>query len=371
MHQTEHQKSAPMKDEDNEEFESIKEEQEEYFITVGKLHIEEQQRPLIKVEEVPLYVKEEGIDVPMCTVEPLRSEDECPSGASSGAEPLSCSSSTASFPAENLMAPPSVNRDATSHLQFCFRKYLGHNGQESVESKEAELPQIKVEEPEFPQDREREEQFKIKKEKEDVTWSPGESLKRQDDLGRASRKPEPSNTSTWPQIKEEEPEFPQQHKREEQHLIKMEEDVIQSPGSDGLLYEYDDNEGLQKNPSGDKLCKCSLCGKTFGKMSTLKRHMAIHTGDHGDTSSLARQKLQGLLNKNMRIRMTDGRTLVGLFLCTDRDCNVILGSAQEFLKSADTFSQTEPRVLGLAMIPGHHVVSIEAEADILDDAVRH
>ncbi|XP_077444527.1 N-alpha-acetyltransferase 38, NatC auxiliary subunit-like isoform X6 [Stigmatopora argus] len=83
------------------------------------------------------------------------------------------------------------------------------------------------------------------------------------------------------------------------------------------------------------------------------------------------QKLQGLLNKNMRIRMTDSRTLVGLFLCTDRDCNVILGSVQEFLKSADTFSQTEPRVLGLAMIPGHHVVSIEAEADILDDAVRH
>ncbi|XP_077444762.1 uncharacterized protein LOC144065634 [Stigmatopora argus] len=118
MHQTEHQKSAPMKDEDNEEFESIKEEQEEYFITVWKLHIEEHQRPLIKVEEVPLDVKEEGIDVPMCTVEPLRSEDEGPSGASSGAVPLSCSNSTASFPAENLMAPPPVNRDVTSHLQF-------------------------------------------------------------------------------------------------------------------------------------------------------------------------------------------------------------------------------------------------------------
>ncbi|XP_037116718.1 N-alpha-acetyltransferase 38, NatC auxiliary subunit [Syngnathus acus] len=85
------------------------------------------------------------------------------------------------------------------------------------------------------------------------------------------------------------------------------------------------------------------------------------------SASQARQKLQGLLNKNMRIRMTDGRTLVGLFLCTDRDCNIILGSAQEFLKSKDTFSRGEPRVLGLAMIPGHHVVSIEAEADILDD----
>lgn len=52
--------------------------------------------------------------------------------------------------------------------------------------------------------------------------------------------------------------------------------------------------------------------------------------------SLARCKLENLLNKSMRIRMTDGRTLVGLFLCTDRDCNVILGSAQEFLKSTGT-----------------------------------
>ncbi|KAM9827320.1 N-alpha-acetyltransferase 38, NatC auxiliary subunit [Neosynchiropus ocellatus] len=85
------------------------------------------------------------------------------------------------------------------------------------------------------------------------------------------------------------------------------------------------------------------------------------------SSFQVRHKLEGLLNKNMRIRMTDGRTLVGLFLCTDRDCNVILGSAQEFLKSTDTFSQGEPRVLGLAMIPGHHVVSIEVEADSLED----
>ncbi|XP_069776238.1 N-alpha-acetyltransferase 38, NatC auxiliary subunit isoform X2 [Narcine bancroftii] len=48
--------------------------------------------------------------------------------------------------------------------------------------------------------------------------------------------------------------------------------------------------------------------------------------------SHARCMLESLLNRSMRIRMTDGRTLVGLFLCTDRDCNVILGSAQEYLK---------------------------------------
>ncbi|OXB51439.1 UNVERIFIED_CONTAM: hypothetical protein H355_004508 [Colinus virginianus] len=65
--------------------------------------------------------------------------------------------------------------------------------------------------------------------------------------------------------------------------------------------------------------------------------------------------------------MSDGRTLVGAFLCTDRDANIILGSAQEFLKAAgllsspDAFPGSEPRVLGLAMVPGHHIVSIEVE----------
>uniref|UniRef100_V9LD89 LSM domain-containing protein 1 n=1 Tax=Callorhinchus milii TaxID=7868 RepID=V9LD89_CALMI len=85
--------------------------------------------------------------------------------------------------------------------------------------------------------------------------------------------------------------------------------------------------------------------------------------DNGTMYPHSRQMLEGLLNKSMRIRMTDGRTLIGLFLCTDRDCNVILGSAQEYLKPTDSLAQGEPRVLGLAMIPGHHIVSIDVEMD--------
>uniref|UniRef100_A0A4X1V5R0 Sm domain-containing protein n=2 Tax=Sus scrofa TaxID=9823 RepID=A0A4X1V5R0_PIG len=89
-------------------------------------------------------------------------------------------------------------------------------------------------------------------------------------------------------------------------------------------------------------------------------------GEREDSpSARARQQLEALLNKTMRIRMTDGRTLVGCFLCTDRDCNVILGSAQEFLKPSDSFSAGEPRVLGLAMVPGHHIVSIEVQRESL------
>lgn len=75
------------------------------------------------------------------------------------------------------------------------------------------------------------------------------------------------------------------------------------------------------------------------------------------------RRLAALLNRSLRVRMSDGRTLVGTFLCTDRDANIILGSAQEFLKAADAFPGSEPRVLGLAMVPGHHIVSIEVERD--------
>merc|ERR1712071_165391 len=35
--------------------------------------------------------------------------------------------------------------------------------------------------------------------------------------------------------------------------------------------------------------------------------------------------------------MTDGRTLIGQFLCTDRDCNIILGSCYEYAPHAAAF----------------------------------
>ncbi|KAG8194626.1 hypothetical protein JTE90_003103 [Oedothorax gibbosus] len=76
-----------------------------------------------------------------------------------------------------------------------------------------------------------------------------------------------------------------------------------------------------------------------------------------------RQQLESWLNKNMKIQMTDGRVLIGIFLCTDRDRNVILGSCAEYLQIENEESVEEPRVLGLAMVPGHHIVSIEVDSD--------
>lgn len=39
-------------------------------------------------------------------------------------------------------------------------------------------------------------------------------------------------------------------------------------------------------------------------------------------------KLMKWLNMNFRVEITDGRVLIGVFLCTDRDANVILGKIE-------------------------------------------
>ncbi|CAD0197772.1 unnamed protein product [Chrysodeixis includens] len=73
-----------------------------------------------------------------------------------------------------------------------------------------------------------------------------------------------------------------------------------------------------------------------------------------------KSKLRKWLNMNFRIEMTDGRVLIGVFLCTDRDANVILGACSEYLKGVDGETE-EPRVLGLVMVPGRHIVSIQLD----------
>lgn len=71
--------------------------------------------------------------------------------------------------------------------------------------------------------------------------------------------------------------------------------------------------------------------------------------------------------------MSDGRTLIGVFLCTDRDANIILGSCSEYLpdeptNSAECCASEEPRMLGLVMVPGRHIISIHIDNNELDDS---
>ncbi|XP_077597950.1 uncharacterized protein LOC144213384 isoform X7 [Stigmatopora nigra] len=211
-HGPECQKSTPMVEKENEEFAHIKHEQEEHFINVGKLHIEEEQHLLFKEEDDPPYVEEEDVDIQKGNLESLN-EYAGPAEASRRVERPSGSSSKTSFQAGYFMAPPPDSHDSTSHLQFCFAKYLTPEWQvpaSVVVKEELELPQITPEEPGPSQLQEKKEHFAIKKE-EDVNRS-----------------------------------------------IDT-DDVSHSP------YD-DDEEDHNKVGRDDKLWNCSHCGKTFGQI---------------------------------------------------------------------------------------------------------
>ena len=75
---------------------------------------------------------------------------------------------------------------------------------------------------------------------------------------------------------------------------------------------------------------CSLEPSNSLSKTTQVETTATTTATTTSTTD-GKQRLRRLLNRNMKITMTDGRTLIGMFLCTDRSCNVILGSCQEYL----------------------------------------
>jgi len=69
--------------------------------------------------------------------------------------------------------------------------------------------------------------------------------------------------------------------------------------------------------------------------------------------------LQSWINKCIKIEMTDGRFIMGVFLCTDKSSNVIIGNCTEYTRDPDSHPDLEePRMLGLAMVPGHHIVKL-------------
>jgi len=76
--------------------------------------------------------------------------------------------------------------------------------------------------------------------------------------------------------------------------------------------------------------------------------------------------IKSLINKMLKIKISDGRVLVGSLLCTDKGENLIIGSAAEYWGDQNT---GDARMLGLVMIPGKHIVSVAA--DMMDPEVKN
>ncbi|OJJ02444.1 hypothetical protein ASPVEDRAFT_132177 [Aspergillus versicolor CBS 583.65] len=93
--------------------------------------------------------------------------------------------------------------------------------------------------------------------------------------------------------------------------------------------------------------------------------------------------LESLIGQTLRVHATDSRVFVGVFKCTDADRNVILANTHEYrhptpaaVRDAAAALNTAPespeesqklklnmtsRFIGLVVVPGQHITSIELE----------
>lgn len=95
---------------------------------------------------------------------------------------------------------------------------------------------------------------------------------------------------------------------------------------------------------------------TFPASTRFQEQKFMHKEEVAQETNPSRKKLKSWLNNTIRIKMSDGRILIGMFVCTDADANVILGLTSEFTENGG-----EERVLGLVMVPGRYIVSIEID----------
>ena len=83
------------------------------------------------------------------------------------------------------------------------------------------------------------------------------------------------------------------------------------------------------------------------------RYKATHA------SARASQSIaQIFLNKQVLVKISDGRYFQGQFICVDHQCNTILQGAHSY----SDLSGRGKRWFGMVMIPGKHLVDISVKA---------
>jgi small nuclear ribonucleoprotein (snRNP)-like protein len=90
-----------------------------------------------------------------------------------------------------------------------------------------------------------------------------------------------------------------------------------------------------------------------------------------NSSPASSHLLQSLLYSTLRIKIRDNRTFIGQFICVDKQQNIVLAQAEEFLEPEEERIRGSPisrgplggREMGMVTISGKDVVKIEAEEE--------
>lgn len=78
-------------------------------------------------------------------------------------------------------------------------------------------------------------------------------------------------------------------------------------------------------------------------------------------------KIESWIGKKCKVTLVDKRILIGQFICTDSDSNIILEGCAEYTER-DVLKNLEPKMIGLALILAEHIVGVFIEDDTYRDS---
>ncbi|KAH8245272.1 hypothetical protein KR032_007684, partial [Drosophila birchii] len=89
-------------------------------------------------------------------------------------------------------------------------------------------------------------------------------------------------------------------------------------------------------------------------LTNIPNFLLMKFGDSVPSTTQGRSSLQQWLGRPMRLKITDGRILVGLFACTDRDVNILMTNCKSYCEKEGEDSQ----YMGTVLVASKHIVSI-------------
>lgn len=81
----------------------------------------------------------------------------------------------------------------------------------------------------------------------------------------------------------------------------------------------------------------------------------------------AKEFLRRLCDQEIAVHVTDGRSYIGRFCCTDRSANLVLSSCIEYPAPTDATYECLQRNLTAVVIPGQHITKIECSRNLLSE----
>ena len=125
-----------------------------------------------------------------------------------------------------------------------------------------------------------------------------------------------------------------------------------APAAEGVEPEPEpETEPEVRTPShSPAFYSCFACGLYVSSLTPF-------CSSQPEPESAVVQQLRSMLNKRLRVKVTDGRVLTGQFYCYDNLRNIMLSEAKEAANETDT----NTRHLGLVLIPWKWVVACHLE----------